>query len=195
MARGARKAAASLAAARTAPPPPAPPPPAPPSLSPLPPQADKRFQLADWRVRPLTPEMLHYARCDTHYLLYCHDRLRVRGPAPWPPRTLPPWGPARPPPAPAPGSPSALCEQFRQALGTCNVRQPALRRHPTPPGRAASVLWREAYVPPAHLSQAALLEAGDAVPEGLEVELPPGGQAAAAGGRGALATVLERSRR
>ncbi|KAL4436780.1 hypothetical protein ABPG75_003919 [Micractinium tetrahymenae] len=81
-------------------------------------KADKRFQLADWRVRPLTPEMLHYARCDTHYLLYCYDRLR-----------------------------------------------------------------------------AALLEAGDAVPDGLDVELPPGGQAAAAGGRGSLATVLERSRR
>jgi len=32
-------------------------------------------QLADWRVRPLSPEMLHYARCDTHYLLYCYDRL------------------------------------------------------------------------------------------------------------------------
>ena len=42
------------------------------------PQADKRFQLADWRARPLTPEMLHYARADTHYLLYCYDRLKVR---------------------------------------------------------------------------------------------------------------------
>lgn len=48
---------------------------------PLPLQADKRFQLADWRVRPLTPEMLHYARCDTHYLLYCYDRLRVGAPS------------------------------------------------------------------------------------------------------------------
>lgn len=41
-------------------------------------QADKRFQLADWRVRPLTQEMLHYARSDTHFLLYCYDKLRVR---------------------------------------------------------------------------------------------------------------------
>ena len=42
-------------------------------------QADKRHQLADWRVRPLAPELLEYARTDTHYLLYCYDRLRVRG--------------------------------------------------------------------------------------------------------------------
>lgn len=40
-------------------------------------QADKRFQLADWRVRPLTDEMLHYARSDTHFLLYAYDKLRV----------------------------------------------------------------------------------------------------------------------
>ncbi|KAL6764692.1 ribonuclease H-like domain-containing protein [Haematococcus lacustris] len=38
--------------------------------------ADKRWQLADWRVRPLSPPMLHYARCDTHYLLYIYDRLK-----------------------------------------------------------------------------------------------------------------------
>jgi hypothetical protein len=25
-------------------------------------KADKRYQLADWRVRPLGPDMLHYAR-------------------------------------------------------------------------------------------------------------------------------------
>ncbi|GAB4823405.1 hypothetical protein N2152v2_010451 [Parachlorella kessleri] len=40
-------------------------------------KADKRFQLADWRVRPLTEEMLQYARADTHFLLYCYDKLRV----------------------------------------------------------------------------------------------------------------------
>jgi hypothetical protein len=38
--------------------------------------ADKRYQLADWRVRPLAPELLAYARTDTHYLLYIHDRLK-----------------------------------------------------------------------------------------------------------------------
>ena len=41
-------------------------------------QADKRLQLADWRVRPLTADMLHYARADTHFLLYVADCLRVR---------------------------------------------------------------------------------------------------------------------
>ncbi|KAH8921812.1 hypothetical protein BT69DRAFT_1335260 [Atractiella rhizophila] len=38
--------------------------------------ADKRYQLADWRIRPLPSEMLHYARSDTHFLLYIYDRLR-----------------------------------------------------------------------------------------------------------------------
>eukprot|EP00898_Chlorokybus_atmophyticus_P007181 jgi/Chlat1/7464/Chrsp6S07500 len=39
--------------------------------------ADKRYQLADWRLRPLPPAMLKYAREDTHYLLYIYDRLRM----------------------------------------------------------------------------------------------------------------------
>lgn len=37
---------------------------------------DKRFQLADWRIRPLPNEMIKYARQDTHYLLYVYDCLR-----------------------------------------------------------------------------------------------------------------------
>lgn len=37
--------------------------------------ADKSYQTADWRIRPLTSEMLHYAREDTHYLLYIYARL------------------------------------------------------------------------------------------------------------------------
>jgi hypothetical protein len=37
---------------------------------------DKKYQLADWRARPLSAEMLLYARQDTHYLLYVYDRLR-----------------------------------------------------------------------------------------------------------------------
>jgi len=37
---------------------------------------DKKYQTADWRQRPLSEEMAHYARCDTHYLLYCFDCLR-----------------------------------------------------------------------------------------------------------------------
>jgi exosome complex exonuclease RRP6 len=38
--------------------------------------ADKKYQLSDWRVRPLPSEMVKYARQDTHYLLYIYDRLR-----------------------------------------------------------------------------------------------------------------------
>ena len=38
--------------------------------------ADKRYQRADWRIRPLPEEMLFYARSDTHFLLYVYDRLR-----------------------------------------------------------------------------------------------------------------------
>ena len=38
--------------------------------------ADKKYQLADWRMRPLEEEMLRYAREDTHYLLYIYDRLK-----------------------------------------------------------------------------------------------------------------------
>eukprot|EP00826_Nyctotherus_ovalis_P011872 TRINITY_DN13094_c0_g2_i4.p1 TRINITY_DN13094_c0_g2~~TRINITY_DN13094_c0_g2_i4.p1 ORF type:complete len:519 (+),score=119.86 TRINITY_DN13094_c0_g2_i4:629-2185(+) len=40
--------------------------------------ANKQYQLADWRVRPLPEEMIHYAREDTHYLLYIYDTLRRR---------------------------------------------------------------------------------------------------------------------
>lgn len=36
---------------------------------------NKRYQRANWGKRPLDPEMLHYARQDTHYLLPLRDRL------------------------------------------------------------------------------------------------------------------------
>lgn len=39
-------------------------------------KADKRWQLADWRIRPLSDEAIHYARADTHFLLFCYDVLR-----------------------------------------------------------------------------------------------------------------------
>lgn len=39
-------------------------------------EAQKQYQLADWRVRPLPKELLDYARADTHYLLYVYDRMR-----------------------------------------------------------------------------------------------------------------------
>ncbi|XP_041860709.1 exosome component 10 [Melanotaenia boesemani] len=40
--------------------------------------SDKRYQLADWRIRPLPEEMVQYARGDTHYLLYIYDCVRVQ---------------------------------------------------------------------------------------------------------------------
>lgn len=41
-------------------------------------QTDKKYQLADWRVRPLPEELLVYARMDTHYLLFIYDSLKVK---------------------------------------------------------------------------------------------------------------------
>ncbi|XP_075257895.1 exosome complex component 10-like [Convolutriloba macropyga] len=38
--------------------------------------AQKEYQMADWRQRPLPNEMLDYARMDTHALLYIADNLR-----------------------------------------------------------------------------------------------------------------------
>ncbi|XP_051131750.1 protein RRP6-like 2 isoform X2 [Andrographis paniculata] len=40
--------------------------------------ANKEYQNADWRIRPLPPEMLKYAREDTHYLLYIYDLMRAK---------------------------------------------------------------------------------------------------------------------
>lgn len=39
-------------------------------------QAQKKYQMADWRRRPLTPAMFEYARSDTHFLLYIYDNMR-----------------------------------------------------------------------------------------------------------------------
>ncbi|KAK5057714.1 hypothetical protein LTR84_011715 [Exophiala bonariae] len=39
-------------------------------------EAQKQFQLADWRIRPLPQELLDYARADTHFLLNIYDNLR-----------------------------------------------------------------------------------------------------------------------
>ncbi|KAK0749925.1 ribonuclease H-like domain-containing protein [Schizothecium vesticola] len=39
-------------------------------------EADKKYQLADWRIRPLPEEMFYYARSDTHFLLYIFDKVR-----------------------------------------------------------------------------------------------------------------------
>ncbi|XP_061638212.1 exosome component 10 isoform X2 [Phyllopteryx taeniolatus] len=40
--------------------------------------SDKRYQLADWRIRPLPDEMALYARSDTHYLLYIYDCMKAQ---------------------------------------------------------------------------------------------------------------------
>ena len=39
---------------------------------------DKRYQRADWSVRPLSPEMLEYAAADTRHLPALRDLLRAR---------------------------------------------------------------------------------------------------------------------
>jgi ribonuclease D len=38
--------------------------------------AQKQYQLADWRQRPLSEALIRYAREDTHYLLYIYDKLK-----------------------------------------------------------------------------------------------------------------------
>jgi ribonuclease D len=38
---------------------------------------NKRYQKADWGERPLSPEMLNYARLDTHHLLSLRDSLQT----------------------------------------------------------------------------------------------------------------------
>lgn len=37
---------------------------------------DKRYQLADWRIRPIPEEMLNYARFDTRFLLYIYRAMK-----------------------------------------------------------------------------------------------------------------------
>ncbi|CAH2046625.1 unnamed protein product [Thlaspi arvense] len=39
--------------------------------------ANKQYQNADWRIRPLPDVMTRYAREDTHYLLYIYDVMRI----------------------------------------------------------------------------------------------------------------------
>ncbi|CDJ43191.1 exosome component 10, putative [Eimeria tenella] len=39
-------------------------------------QKDRKMQLADWRVRPLTKEMKSYGRSDTHYLPYIYQCMQ-----------------------------------------------------------------------------------------------------------------------
>jgi ribonuclease D len=39
-------------------------------------ELDKKYQLADWRERPMPAEMIEYARKDTHYLVYLYFLLK-----------------------------------------------------------------------------------------------------------------------
>jgi exosome complex exonuclease RRP6 len=39
---------------------------------------DKKYQRADWRIRPLPSDMTLYARTDTHYLLYIYDQMKTQ---------------------------------------------------------------------------------------------------------------------
>ncbi|AET38545.1 exosome nuclease subunit RRP6 Ecym_3030 [Eremothecium cymbalariae DBVPG len=39
-------------------------------------KTSKKYQLADWRIRPLSKPMKTYARADTHFLLNIYDKLR-----------------------------------------------------------------------------------------------------------------------
>lgn len=39
-------------------------------------KAQKQYQMADWRTRPLNQELFDYARADTHFLLYVYDKMR-----------------------------------------------------------------------------------------------------------------------
>jgi len=40
-------------------------------------KVNKRYQKADWAVRPLSRDLLLYARLDTHYLLPLRDLLKA----------------------------------------------------------------------------------------------------------------------
>ncbi|KAK0600373.1 hypothetical protein LWI29_014363 [Acer saccharum] len=40
--------------------------------------ANKEYQNADWRLRPLPDEMVRYGREDTHYLLYIYDMMKIK---------------------------------------------------------------------------------------------------------------------
>lgn len=39
-------------------------------------EAQKQYQLADWRIRPLPSNLVDYARADTHYLIYVYQQMR-----------------------------------------------------------------------------------------------------------------------
>ncbi|XP_078482794.1 exosome complex component 10 [Ciona intestinalis] len=40
-------------------------------------EVDKKHQRDDWRIRPLSKDMLKYAQGDTHYLLFIYDMMKL----------------------------------------------------------------------------------------------------------------------
>ncbi|CAE6449838.1 hypothetical protein ACGC1H_005580 [Rhizoctonia solani] len=101
---------------------------------------DKQYQLADWRIRPLPEEMLHYARADTHFLLHIYDQLRnallehsdINPPLPPTPTDgTPP--PNTSPPTPSP-YPWAIVRVLARSAGTAN--KPYMPETPDPAGLA-----------------------------------------------------------
>ncbi|CAE6442662.1 unnamed protein product [Rhizoctonia solani] len=101
---------------------------------------DKQYQLADWRIRPLPEEMLHYARADTHFLLHIYDQLRnallehsdTNPPLPpTPTNGTPP--PNTSPPTPSP-YPWAIVRVLARSAGTAS--KPYMPETPDPAGLA-----------------------------------------------------------
>ncbi|KAA1473827.1 hypothetical protein DENSPDRAFT_780589 [Dentipellis sp. KUC8613] len=86
--------------------------------------ADKRYQLADWRIRPLTDDMLKYARSDTHFLLYIYDNLRNAlldrslSRAQSPSTSAPTSAPSSRPPTPTPTPESCLRDVLARSADT-----------------------------------------------------------------------------
>eukprot|EP00897_Mesotaenium_endlicherianum_P003422 jgi/Mesen1/3107/ME000184S02174 len=91
---------------------------------------NKDYQKADWRMRPLTPPMLEYARADAHYLLFLAARLR--------------WELLHPPPLLSTTPHSHAAALPRPAA------PPLLPKHPELPAAAAAADAAVAAVPSAH---------------------------------------------
>ncbi|CAE6460321.1 unnamed protein product [Rhizoctonia solani] len=102
---------------------------------------DKQYQLADWRIRPLPEEMLHYARADTHFLLHIYDHLRnallehsnTNPPLPPTPTNGTPPPNTSVPPTPCP-YPWAIVRVLARSAGTAS--KPYMPETPDPTGLA-----------------------------------------------------------
>ncbi|CAE6445144.1 unnamed protein product [Rhizoctonia solani] len=102
---------------------------------------DKQYQLADWRIRPLPEEMLHYARADTHFLLHIYDQLRnalLEHSHTNPPLPPTPTNGTPPPGTSAPPTPSpylwAIVRVLARSAGTAS--KPYMPEIPDPAGLA-----------------------------------------------------------